>query len=252
MSSRLRDAILVALSMVVLAWPSPSVAADKPTKETLNFEGQSRTYYLFVPANPSKKPAPLIVLLHGSGRDGRSLLDKWQSLAEKEGIVVAGPESKDRQFWAPDTDGPAFLHDVIEAIKQKHAVDPKRVYLFGHSAGAIQALSMAVLESEYLAAVAAHAGVLQKELEPYLRLAERKIPIGIWVGTSDPLFPVKVVRATRDIIAESGFAVELIEIKNHTHAYYDRADEINKGVWAFLRQHALTADPVYKSYVIAR
>ena len=35
----------------------------------------------------------LLVLLHGSGRDGRSLLDQWQSLAKKEGIILLGLES---------------------------------------------------------------------------------------------------------------------------------------------------------------
>jgi poly(3-hydroxybutyrate) depolymerase len=245
-------AILAALSMAVAGWPSASAAAEKPTKETLSFEGQNRTYYLFVPASATQKPAPLIVLLHGSGRDGRSLLDKWQRLAAREGIILAGPESRDRQFWAPDTDGPAFLHDIIEAVKLKATVDPKRVYLFGHSAGAVHSLSMAVLESQYLAAVAVHAGVLQREMEPFLQLAERKTPIAIWVGTADPFFPVNLVRAARDTFAAGGFPVELTEIKNHTHAYYDRADEINKAVWAFLQKHALAVDPIYKTYVVSR
>lgn len=252
MGKQIRRALLVALWTMVLAWPSPGAAAEKPTKETLSFEGQNRTYYLFVPASASQKLAPLIVLLHGSGRDGRSLLDRWQSLASKEGIILAGPESLERQFWAVTTDGPAFLHDVIEAVKLKTLVDPKRVYLFGHSAGAVHSLSMAVLESQYLAAVAVHAGVLDYQMEPFLQRAERKIAIAIWVGTNDSLFPVAPVRATRDTLAAGGFPVELTEIKNHTHAYYDRADEINKGVWAFLQKHALPADPVYKAYVIAR
>jgi poly(3-hydroxybutyrate) depolymerase len=251
-SSQLRGAILAALSIAVLGWPSASAAAEKPTKETLSFEGQNRTYYLFVPASASQKPAPMIVLLHGSGRDGRSLLDKWQSLASKEGIILAGPESLDRQGWDPTTDGPAFLYDVIETIKAKHIVDPRRVYLFGHSAGAIHGLTMAVLESEYLAAVAVHAGVLHKVMEPQMKTAPRKVPIAIWVGTNDSFFPVPAVRATRDTLVEGGFSVELTEIKNHTHAYYDRSDEINKDVWAFLQKHVLAADPVYKTWTFTR
>lgn len=111
---------------------------------------------------------------------------------------------------------------------------------------------MAVLESQYLAAVAVHAGVLQGEMVPFLQLAERKTPIAIWVGTADAFFPVAPVRATRDTFAAGGFPVELTEIKNHTHAYYDRADEINKAVWAFLQKHALAVDPVYKTCAISR
>jgi hypothetical protein len=45
-------------------------------------------------------------------------------------------------------------------------------------------------------------------------VAKRKIPMFIQVGDSDAFFPLKVVRATRDVLNENGFAVELTEIPN--------------------------------------
>ena len=92
-------------------------AAGKTTKETFEFNGQKRTYYLFVP-DDAQGARPLIVLLHGSGRDGRSLLDPWRSLAQKEGILLAGPESKVREGWGMRDDGPQFLYDLVETIKK--------------------------------------------------------------------------------------------------------------------------------------
>jgi poly(3-hydroxybutyrate) depolymerase len=226
-----------------------AIAADKMTKETFGSGGRTRTYYLLVPEAAKKAaPAPLLVLLHGSGRDGRSLLEKWEPLAKKEGIILVGPDSLSRDSWGVPDDGPDFLYDLIEMLKVQLDIDPRRVYLFGHSAGAGHALLMALLESEYLAAVAVHAGAMNQSMVPAIERATRKTPIGIWVGTNDALFPLKVVRATRDALKAQGFAPELTEISGHTHWYYDRAPEINRSAWAFLRQHVLAGEPKYERY----
>ena len=231
------------------AW---NTAAAKTTKESVTSGGVSRPYYLAVPDKPPDAPMPLIVLLHGSGRDGKSLLTSWEKLADKEKIILVGAEATVREGWGMRDDGPHFLYDLVESVKAQRRVDPKRVYLFGHSAGAIHALAMAVLESEYFAAVAVHAGIMDAPYTPFIERAPRKTPIGIWVGTRDPLFPVEAVRRTRDQFAAQGFSVHLMEIPGHTHWYYDRAPEINKDAWAFLEQHALSGEPKYQVYDIPK
>src|SRR6266498_4271353 len=138
-------------------------AAEKTVKATMISDGASRTYYLFVPDRAKDKPSPLIILLHGSGRDGKILVDHWESLAKKEGIILAGPDATVREGWNMGRDSPLLLRDIVDDVKAKYSVDPKRVYLFGHSAGAIHALKLGVLESEYFAAVAVHAGAFEPE-----------------------------------------------------------------------------------------
>ena len=81
-----------------------------------------------------------------------------------------------------------------------------------------------------------------------IEMAKRKIPIAIFVGTNDSFFPLPVVRATRDALNAKGFNAELTEIKDHTHWYYDKAPEINRSAWEFLKKHELTRDPVYDEY----
>ena len=39
---------------------------------------------------------------------------------------------------------------------------------------------------------------------------------------------------------------QLTEIKGHTHDYYGSAGDINKDVWAFLKEHTLAADPKFQ------
>lgn len=236
------------LAVLVLLTVSTAHAAEKIVKETMAAAGRPRTCYVFVPDSTKGKPSPLILTLHGSGRDGRILVEHWQDLAKKEGVILAGLDATDRRGWQMLEDGPDVLHDLVEALKAKYPIDPRRVYLFGHSAGAIHGMHTGLLESEYFAAVAAHAGVVQQEFGPFAKQAPRRIPIAIWVGTNDRLFPLDAVRATRDGLNGFGYAVELTEIGGHTHDYYGRSSQINKEVWEFLKKHQLAGEPKYQVY----
>ena len=166
-------AFLSALLVLSLA---ATAHAEKITKETVMSQDAERTSTCSCPDSARNKPAPLIVLLHGSGRDGKILLEHWQSLARKEGIILAGPDATVRQGWNMRDDGPLLLRHVIEAVQTDYAVDRRRMYVFGHSAGAIHGITMGVLESEYFAAVAVHAGSVSPSVVPYIARAPRKSP----------------------------------------------------------------------------
>jgi poly(3-hydroxybutyrate) depolymerase len=240
------------LVAIVSGQPVPASTA-KVTKESIVSNGKKRTYYLFVPDKlTTEKPLPLIVLLHGSNGNGLTLVDKWKDLAAKEQIILAGPDSSRSVGWATPADGPDFLRDLVEDLKAKYPVNPRKVYLFGHSAGAGYAIYMSLYESLYFAATALHAGALPKQGHALIDLAKRKIPFAIWVGTDDLLVPLPVARATRDAMNARGFPVELSVITDHGHSYYDVASTINKEAWEFLKKHELTEDPQYIQYDFGR
>ena len=91
----MRKFLWLALMTLVLLPVAAAGAAgdDKIVKNSVTSEGRKRTYYLFAPAGLSReKPAPLLVLLHGSGRNGKILVEHWQKLAAQEGIILAGPD----------------------------------------------------------------------------------------------------------------------------------------------------------------
>jgi poly(3-hydroxybutyrate) depolymerase len=105
----------IILLSLLLTFVPMCVRAQKISKETIVSEGKKRTYYLYVPR--SLKPdatVPLIVLLHGSNHVGLSLAEKWDDLAEKEGLIVVAPDSADSSHWSVPGDGPAFLHELVE------------------------------------------------------------------------------------------------------------------------------------------
>ena len=234
-------------SFILLICVSPTFAKDDITKELIKSNGKERAYYLYVPST-LKGPAPLIVMLHGSNRTGVTLVEKWKDYAKKENFIIAGPDATNLRGWGSPQDGPEYLHDLIEELKSKYPINPRRVYLFGHSAGASFSLHMGLMESEYFAAVAIHAGALRSDDLRVIELAKRKIPISIQVGDSDQMVPLNIVRATRDALKEAGFTVDLIEIANHDHWYYDKASKFNQTAWEFLKKYELDADPKYQKY----
>jgi predicted esterase len=237
------------LFTLLLLHSASATASEKIIKDTLVSQNKERSFYLFVPGSVKPgHPAPLIVLLHGSGRNGLSLVEKWKDLAAKEGIILVGPDATDSNGWSTPADGPAFLHDLVESLKSKYPVNPRRVYLFGHSAGAVFALMMSMEESEYFAATAIHAGAWRPDDYRVADELKRKIPIAIWVGTIDQYFPLSAVRATKDALLARGLSVELTEMPGHDHWYYDLAPQINQNAWAFLQKHELQVDPYYAEY----
>src|SRR5437868_13387336 len=101
------------LLILLLLSGATASAKDDITKELMTSNGKTRAYYLYVPSTvKSESPAPLIVMLHGSGRVGLSLVEKWKDLAKKENFIIAGPDSSNSQVWGMPQDGPDFLRDL--------------------------------------------------------------------------------------------------------------------------------------------
>jgi len=236
----------VMLALPLGAAPGAGASGDVQ-RETLTIGTQHHEYFLYLPKLPDGvAKAPLLVLLHGSGHDGRSLLDPWIKTAAKEGIVLLAPSAINPAMWQTPQDGPAALLQVTETVRSKYDLDANRVYLFGHSSGAIFALLMSCFSSGTFAATAVHAGALPpataQQVEGLMRSAQPKTPIQIQVGTEDAFFPLNVVRATEAAFAAHGFPIEVKEIAHHDHNYYGIADAVNREAWSFLKDKRLPAD----------
>jgi len=229
-----------------------SIAAqtgERDLKLTLTSNGQPRAYRLFVPDGFGRTgPAPAIVLYNGSGSSVDGLIDPWKDVARKDGVILIGPDAFQSGAWRIPQDSPDFTGEVVEEVKAKFPVDPRRVYLFGHSGGAGHVLLLGLLESEYFAAVGAHAGALRQDDRRLLDVPQRKIPMAIWVGTKDQMVPLKMVRDTLAVLTARNFPAKTFEIPGHTHSYAERATEVTVAAWEFLRKESLTADPKFYRY----
>ncbi len=241
------------LAVLCVSAGGPASAGSGPLrKETLESGGRTRICWVYRPDSVGAAcRTPLLLLLHGAGGDGASLVREWQKLADREGILLAGPDALNRQAWKMPEDGPRFLADVVGFLTSRFAVDEKRIYLFGHSAGAVFALVMGPLESEYFAAVAAHAGAFRERSDlAVLRYVRRPIPVFFVVGTRDPFFSVETVRETEEAFAAKGLPTEFLEIPGHGHSYHEVARLINSKVWDFLSTKTLDREARFTSYRI--
>ena len=236
----MRSRCLRHLVLSLLALTLAAVASATGNRLIFSFEGHPRTVFFYIPPDPAKMP--LVLLLHGSGRDGTEMLSAWQSLAAAEHFILAAPNSMDTAAWDSKYDPPAFLHAVVGQIAAVHTLDTQRIYLFGHSGGAVYALALALIDSEFFAATAAHAGALppNDHLFTYCR---RHMPVALWVGDNDPFFSVSRVTATKALFDAHGFDVQLNILRNHGHDYSAVSEQVDRQAWEFLRQTALPTQP---------
>jgi polyhydroxybutyrate depolymerase len=164
--------------------------------------GGDRPVEVFVPSGyQDGTPAPLVILLHGyssSGDEGENYF-QLQPIAEARGFLYAHPDGTvdqgGQQFWnATDAccdlsgtgvDDSGYLRQVVDEIKVRYTVDPKRVFFLGHSNGGFMSFRMACDHADAIAAVASLAGAMAADpaaCAPTEPVAALQIH-----GTDDPL-----------------------------------------------------------------
>lgn len=209
--------MLLAATLLALAQPQPHppLQTAPATSETGALVHQSRLFPLpddavaYVPASATLHP-PLLVLLHGAGRDRLNMIQRFEAEADKRGIVLLAPTSKGVTWDAitiattPTTfDSPLQLKqghrfsrsrdsDRVEAAIANLAkiipVDRAHTVLAGFSDGATFALAMGLERSHQFEAVIAWSPGIAIESEGVAR--GRRVLVSH--GRQDPLLHFEV------------------------------------------------------------
>lgn len=125
-------------------------------------------------------PAPLLILLHSASTSGAHQENymKLGPVAKANGIIYIAPDGtknpEGKRFWNASksccnkynqtVDDVAYINSLINEIDKKTPVDPKRIYLIGHSNGAFMAYTFAC-QTKKIAAIVAIAGAIDSKDE---------------------------------------------------------------------------------------
>lgn len=213
----------------------PSSYEFSPSAETVAFSDKhttrvglrTRTWYSYWP-NVSQ-PVPLVILLHGAGRDGLSLMEMWRQVAEKEGLALIAPDSY-TPSW-PETPDPEFLVSIVETFSETNQIDPKRVFLFGHSNGATYAQNLLNRTRGPWRAAVLHGGFSPLAL---LKTPSEAKPFRLYIGEHEHIFPLEVAEKYGKALAQRGHANDMIVIPGHTHWFYEAGPQIARHAWRWM------------------
>ena len=155
-----------------------STSAERTFTVTVTVDGHPRSAIVHEPASSVGTAMPLLVALHGSSSDGQALEARtgFDRLADRFGFVVVYPNGvgdgtnaasgswNAGQCCPPASsagiDDVGFIVELLDQLERSLPIDHRRIYLTGHSNGAMMVQRLACEHAARFAAIASVAGTL--------------------------------------------------------------------------------------------
>ena len=184
---------------------------ERPGGANLSFQvrefkgtnGQALRYSLFVPAEKSEAPLPLVLCLHGLGGNTQAAnLLASAEMQKKHPCIVMAPACGDRSMrWAKGNfrggEGREVMPELIEsldAVIAETKADATRIYITGQSMGGMGTWGAIARHPQKFAAAVPVCGIWETQDAPKMN------GVAIWAfhGDKDEAVPVS---GSRDMIA---------------------------------------------------
>jgi predicted esterase len=189
-------------------------------------------YRVYVPKGyAAAKPTPLVIALHGLGANEDSFFDSYSQLppqlAEKHGFLLAAPLGFRRDGFYGSTmmgagdaasrrraeNSEKDVLEVLRLMKAAYNVDDSRIYLIGHSMGAIGTWALGAKYPQTWAALAAFSGTGAASLADGMKA----IPQFIVHGDADNTVNVSGSRNMVAALKKANANVTYVEVPGGSH-----------------------------------
>ncbi len=190
-------------------------------------------YRVYVPkAYSARKPMPLIIALHGLGATEDSFFESYggtlPKLAEQRGYIVAAPlgyrvdggygvalgGGNDPASVRARTLSEQDVMGVLAEMRKHYAIDEQRIYLMGHSMGAIGTWAIAAKTPGQWSALGVFSGFGIASTAKTIA----GIPQFVVHGDADPTVSVLGSRTMVAALKEAGTQVQYIEVPGGNHS----------------------------------
>jgi len=176
---------------------SDGAAAMAVRDGTLNVQGQTRTYQLYLPESvnsPGRRP--IVMMLHGGLGNGAKVAQQTGlgAYVDRGGFIAVFPDSGGQQWndgretTQSGRDDVGFLVALAHDIVAKFGADPARVFVGGASNGGMMTQRLACEATKVFAAYAVAVANLPYGLVGGCR-PSRRAPMIFFESTTDPLMP---------------------------------------------------------------
>lgn len=163
-------------------------------------------YHLGVPKEyTSEKEWPLVLVLHGGpGGNADNLVTVFQGFFQQKGAVTVYPQALEKQLlaWNYPEHGAYFLQ-IIRQVGKTYRIDPKRIYLVGHSMGGGGAWCMGAVLSDVWAGIGPLSGWYLATPRPPTEWL-KEMPIYAIHGDRDPAVIPQNSQQAVQILAKLG------------------------------------------------
>jgi poly(3-hydroxybutyrate) depolymerase len=180
--------------------------------------GKARPLLVLPRGHDPKVPAPLLIVLHGTGGTGREMGEAWRAVAAKAGVILLAPDairpSGAGFAWVFRDEAEWYIRHLIETVREHHAVGP--VILAGFSQGANIAFAMGRSDPDLFDAIIPVAGHWEGDLAAMPPGGGDAPRWYLLIGDRDPW------HATYDealsALTGAGHAATLRKLPDHPHA----------------------------------
>ena len=176
---------------------------DAVPTQTLEHDGQTREYVLYVPDSYDGSSAvPLLFNFHGFGGEASDQMSwaDFRPLADEHGFIVVYPQGTDLDGYShwnsalPGGDNKStaddfgFIIALLDQIAASHNIDAERVYASGYSNGGFMSYALACHHSDRFAAIAPVSATMLGEDNSDCS-PSHPMPVISFHGTADSVIP---------------------------------------------------------------